>query len=179
MKSSPGLRSTCSRFTPSAHLVLGSNPSSPAAKRLACSAGGTALGSDFCRLYGRISASTRPRARTPFIDDLEAIERLQRRLRGGPRPLGRMASGAVVGHQHTPAAVGGVRGTRLFRAGRVHRGIPVLVRRHAASLPDAATGGRRLRVKARRSYVPLAAGHLGKEVLHRFEPGYRQHPELH
>jgi hypothetical protein len=47
MKSSPGLRSTCSRFTPSAHLVLGSNPSSPAAKRLACSAGGTALGSDF------------------------------------------------------------------------------------------------------------------------------------
>jgi len=24
-----------------------------------------------------------------------------------------------------------------------------------------------------------AAGHLGKEVLHLFEPGYRRHPELH
>ena len=64
-----------------------------------------------------------------------------------PRDNG-VGPGAVVGHQQTPAAVGAVRGTRLFRAGRVHRGIPVLVRRHAASRPDAATGGRRLRVKA-------------------------------
>ena len=95
-----------------------------------------------------------------------------------PRPAGRVApgAGAVAGYQHQAAAVGSVRCARVFRAERVHPGIPALVWRNAAPVPDAATGGRRLRMRAGRSCVPLAAGHLGEEVLHLFEPGHRRHP---
>ena len=44
-------------------------------------------------------------------------------------------------------------------------------------------GGTPHRVRMQRLAEALegesAAGHLGKEVLHLFEPGYRRHPELH